>query len=354
MKSTKKSLLASGVSLLLSAALLVGSTFAWFTDSVTNTGNRVEAGTLKVDLLMDKGDGKGYQSIDEGSGDIFNEAEGGNGYNWEPGMTQVVYLAVENQGTLSLKYNIRLDILEDGLAEALQFVVVDGAQYGAVKSWDEIKSDANVVADYIVDGQISAAPQGHLSAGKTEYFALAVHMAESAGNDYQNSSFAMDVKVIAGQYTEEKDGFGNSDYDKDAPYETGDGNFSGGFGTVESPYLVSTKEDLLNIGYKGFGEEDGEDYFYNRVFQLTQDIDMEDEPIKNLGSFRGLLDGNGYSLKNVNFTSEGEGLGNNVGLFSGLNGATTAKFTKQQPPRSWQAPIAMRSTAKIILLPVVR
>ncbi len=134
MKSKKKSLLASGASLLLSAALLAGSTFAWFTDSVTNTGNRVEAGTLKVDLLMDKGDGKGYQSIDEGSGDIFNEAEGGNGYNWEPGMTQVVYLAVENKGTLSLKYNIRLDILEDGLAEALQFVVVDGAQYGAVKS----------------------------------------------------------------------------------------------------------------------------------------------------------------------------------------------------------------------------
>lgn len=346
MKSKKKSLLASGASLLLSAALLAGSTFAWFTDSVTNTGNRVETGTLKVDLLMDKGDGKGYQSIDEGSGDIFNEAEGGNGYNWEPGMTQVVYLAVENQGTLSLKYNIRLDILEDGLAEALQFVVVDGAQYGAVKSWDEIKRDANVVADYIVDGQISAAPQGHLSAGETEYFALAVHMAESAGNDYQNSSFAMDVKVIAGQYTEEKDGFGNSDYDKDAPYETGDGNFSGGFGTVESPYLVSTKEDLLNIGYKGFGEEDGEDYFYNRVFQLTQDIDMENEPIKNLGSFRGLLDGNGYSLKNVNFTSEGEGYGSNVGLFASLNGGSNSEIYEATTPEELASPYCYEINGK--------
>ena len=37
MHSTKKSLLASGVALLASVALLAGTTFAWFTDSVTNT-----------------------------------------------------------------------------------------------------------------------------------------------------------------------------------------------------------------------------------------------------------------------------------------------------------------------------
>ena len=48
MQSTKKSLLASGLSLVASAALLVGTTFAWFTDSVTNTGNTIQAGTLDV------------------------------------------------------------------------------------------------------------------------------------------------------------------------------------------------------------------------------------------------------------------------------------------------------------------
>ncbi len=321
----KKSLLASGLALLVCFALLMGSTFAWFTDSVTNTGNRVEAGTLAVDLLMDKGDGNGYVSIDKGQGDIFEED--GNGYNWEPGMTQVVYLAVQNQGTLSIKYNINLEILEDGLAPALEFAVADGVQYGGLSSWDEVSAGANVVADYIVDGMINAAPQGQLSAGETEYFALAVHMAEEAGNEYMNESFAMDVRVVAGQYTEETDGFGSNQYDDDAPYETGDGNFSGGYGTAESPYLISTKEDLMNIGFKGYGQEDGEDYFYNRVFQLTQDIDMENTPIRNLGSFRGLLDGNGYSLENVNFTSESNvGYGDTVGLFSGLNGGSTSEI----------------------------
>lgn len=336
MKKTKRSLLASGISLAVSAALLVGTTFAWFTDSVTNTGNRIESGTLDVDLLMDKGNG--YVRIDKGEGDIFDEAVGGNGYNWEPGMTQVVYLAVRNNGSLSLKYNILLDIIDDGLAKVLEFVVTDGAQYGSISSWDEIKGNANIVADYIVDGQISAAPQGHLSAGETDYFALTVHMAESADNNYQKKAFEMDVKVVAGQYTEEKDGFGNSDYDASAPYETGDGNFSGGYGTAESPYLISTKDDLLKIGYKGFGEEDGEDYFYNRVFQLTDDIDMENEPIKNLGSFRGLLDGNGYSLKNVNFTSAGEGYGNNVGLFASLNGGSTSEIYEAKTEEDFASP----------------
>ena len=318
----KGKVLVSALLLLACVFALIGTTLAWFTAIVTNDGNRIEAGSLKVDLLMDKGNG--YQSIAGGSGDIFNEA--GNGARWEPGRTEVVYLAVQNAGNLALKYNINLAVLDDGLANALEFVVTDGAKYGDIQSWTQVSADANVVADYIVDGQISAAPQGRLSAGQTDYFALSVHMMESAGNEFALQNFSMDVKIVAGQAAEESDGFGNSDYDADAPYETGDGNFSGGFGTPESPYLISTKEDLMAIGYKGFGQEDGEDYFYNHVFQLTDDIDMENEPIKNLGSFRGLLDGNGYSLKNVNFTSEGEGYSNNVGLFAGLNGGGNSEI----------------------------
>ena len=50
MKSTKKSLLASGGAILASVALLAGTTFAWFTDSVVNTGNKIQAGTLDIEL----------------------------------------------------------------------------------------------------------------------------------------------------------------------------------------------------------------------------------------------------------------------------------------------------------------
>ena len=106
-----------------------------------------------------------------------------------------------------------------------------------------------------------------------------------------------------------------------------DGNFSGGNGTPEHPYLISTLDDLLKIGYKGTGTVDGEDYFYNHVFQLTNDIDMQNTPIRNLGSFRGLLDGNGHKLLNVNFTSASEdGYGSTVGLFAALNGGSNSEI----------------------------
>ncbi|MBR2615392.1 MAG: SipW-dependent-type signal peptide-containing protein, partial [Clostridia bacterium] len=58
-KTTKRALLMSALALLLSVSMLVGSTFAWFTDSVTSAGNKIQAGTLKIDLeLFQNGDYK--------------------------------------------------------------------------------------------------------------------------------------------------------------------------------------------------------------------------------------------------------------------------------------------------------
>ena len=50
MKNSKRSLVASGLSLAVSAALLLGTTFAWFTDSVTSANNKIQAGNLEVAL----------------------------------------------------------------------------------------------------------------------------------------------------------------------------------------------------------------------------------------------------------------------------------------------------------------
>ncbi len=53
MKRAKKSnrpLIVSIVSITVCLVLLIGTTVAWFTDSVSNTGNRIEAGTLDVEL----------------------------------------------------------------------------------------------------------------------------------------------------------------------------------------------------------------------------------------------------------------------------------------------------------------
>lgn len=227
-KNTKRALLASVLSVALCCAMLIGSTFAWFTDSVTNTGNRIQAGNLEIDLLMDKQDGNGYVSIAGGVGDIFNEAQIAQNSNktlWEPGKTQIVYLGVQNKGSLALKYNILLDVTDNGLAGALEYAVLDGAQasdLAGVTDWKALKAMEGAQTGDIKAGRTTAAPNGCLdeiangTKDETDYFALAVHMKEDADNEYQGKDITIDVTVVATQATAEEDGFGNDDYDAGA------------------------------------------------------------------------------------------------------------------------------------------
>ncbi|MBQ2742453.1 MAG: hypothetical protein IJF32_06580 [Oscillospiraceae bacterium] len=229
-KATKKALFMSMLSLLLCFTMLMGATFAWFTDTVTSKNNRIVAGNLDVDLVMYKeADGK-YVSIAGGNGDIFSEATG-NGINWEPGKTEIVYLGVKNLGSLALKYNILLDIVdgEIPLSGSLEYAIIDGAEYEADKyaNWQAVKAAAgSQVAPMPTGTGLLAAENGTLDGVLTnpdveevEYFALAVHMKEEATNEYQNGSITIDVTVLATQLAAEFDSFNNT-YDEEAPFGT--------------------------------------------------------------------------------------------------------------------------------------
>ena len=54
--TTKRRVLASFLSLALCVSMLVGSTYAWFTDTVTSSGNIIKSGTLDVGMLWADGD----------------------------------------------------------------------------------------------------------------------------------------------------------------------------------------------------------------------------------------------------------------------------------------------------------
>ena len=228
-KTTKRALLTSIMALMLCFAMLTGTTFAWFTDTETSSNNRIVAGTLDVDLQMDKAEDGNYVSIAGGSGDIFKEGANANDSTatlWEPGKTQVVYLAVANLGNLALKYNIVLNVTDEdttdavNLADVLEFAVVDYgkdiANVQRVGSWDA-SAAVPTLGSLLVDGKVVAAPNGQLEIGKKDYFALAVHMQEEAGNEYQGKSISIDVTVVATQLNAEEDSFGK-DYDEDADY----------------------------------------------------------------------------------------------------------------------------------------
>ena len=230
---TKKALLMSVLSMMLCVAMLVGMTFAWFTDTASTSVNKIQAGKLDVELLMRDGEGK-YQNIGDSQQVIFGSENSLVAQNnnqdtlWEPGKTQVAYLAVRNAGNLALKYNIVLDIVDNGLAGALKYVIVpQGKKIGEGQNFNERVDDWNTLknlANPLPTGRVTAAEKGCLdeiardsrNVDETEYFALVIHMDENAGNTYQGKDVTIDLKVVATQKDAEADSNGTN-YDKDAP-----------------------------------------------------------------------------------------------------------------------------------------
>ena len=234
-KSTKSNLILSIISVLLCSAVLIGSTLAWFTDSVTSGGNKIVAGNLKADLVHVGGGENGDSvSIKENPGHlIFNYDK------WEPGYTVVETLKVVNGGNLAFKF--RLDAVSVGavtgpngenLADVIDVYVYEGDDVSTTASfadmtpengWRNAGSLAALMAD--TDGMAHGVllPAGATATngeavGEAQ-MTVALHMQESAGIEYQGLSLGeLSFILNAAQYTYESDGFG-PDYDTDAEYD---------------------------------------------------------------------------------------------------------------------------------------
>ena len=109
-KSTKRALLTSVVAMILCFTMLLGTTFAWFTDSVSSNGNVIQSGTLDVKLFQhfENTSVEITDSSDPIFGKIDSESANANSADtlWEPGKTQTVYLSIKNDGSLALKYAV--------------------------------------------------------------------------------------------------------------------------------------------------------------------------------------------------------------------------------------------------------
>ncbi len=208
MKGMKKSLLASGVALLASVALLAGTTFAWFTDSVTNTGNRIQAGNLDVELVDENG-------VPIAEDDPIFDYE-----LWEPGYSTRAKFGVKNNGTLAVKFRMSFKeiMITDGIGDVLDVYRLDN---------DATTIPEDAVPTCTLADALQGNDQGYtpvygmdlLLPGETAWLNVAVKMNEQAGNQYQGAAAMFDIQVVATQATSEEDGFHNPNYDADAEYE---------------------------------------------------------------------------------------------------------------------------------------
>lgn len=218
-KTSRKTLVASGLAVAVSVALLAGTTFAWFTDSVVNKGNKIESGTLDVTLSeLDKENG--YQPVGEQA--IFDYA------NWEPGYSDVAAFKIGNEGSLALKYQFDIVTTGDGAAELDKLAEVIDVYYRNDNTTGESTTlPENVegmtkvgTLSEVLANQENGVAFGHLESGEADYATIALKMQETAGNDYQGlaEEAEFDIVLKATQYTSETDGFGSNQYDAAATY----------------------------------------------------------------------------------------------------------------------------------------
>ena len=214
-KNTKRALLTSVMALFLCFAMLLGTTFAWFTDSVTSGNNIIKSGTLDVEMYWADGTEAPDSATwtDASTGAIFNYDK------WEPGYVEVRHIKIANVGTLALKYQIK--IVANGevsdLADVIDVYYVDPAQQIADRTALTDDNKLGTLTDVLAN--LANTANGELPAGENDTITLALKMQESAGNEYQNKSIGSDFSVIlmATQLTAESDSF-DDQYDKDAKY----------------------------------------------------------------------------------------------------------------------------------------
>ena len=232
-RATKRALISSMVTMILCVAMLIGTTFAWFTDTASTGVNKIQAGNLDVELVDGNGNplGASLQWV-KAAGHENEEVL------WEPGATyNLQSFKIKNNGNLALKYKIVVSGVQEGDAELLQVL-------------DFTMKEGETALDLKAEHKLAAGETSGL-------ITLTAQMKQEAGNEYQNKEInGITITVVATQDTVESDSKDNQ-YDKDATYpvvstedlkkaleETG-GNFTVGDDIPVTPVVADTTVDTL-------------------------------------------------------------------------------------------------------------
>ena len=217
-KSTKRALLGSIMAMVLCLAMLVGATFAWFTDTASTGVNKIQSGNLDVALEMKDASGN-WVSAEGKTLDFVKAADAkGEAILWEPGCTYTLpELRVVNNGNLALKYKVTITGINGSakLNEAIEWTI----------------------------GDVAMGAEQHLKAGESNTFTIKGHMKESAGNEYMDLTISgISITVYATQDAVESDSF-NNQYDKNAAYK-GTQEFTEGTHTLSNGVVALNPNDI--------------------------------------------------------------------------------------------------------------
>ena len=243
-KATKRALLTSVMALVMCVVMLVGTTFAWFTDTASTSVNKIEAGKLDVDMVDANGDSLVGKTLS------WQKADAGKSQEvlWEPGATyDLNEFQIVNKGSLALKYEITVNGVKGSskLLEAIDFTA---------KIKDEDVALNNLTGVLLPKGATAQAAGEVVE--KTDLITISGTMRTSAGNEYQGLTIdGVSITVVATQYTYEYDSNGKTyDGTADATIQVNKDNIQdyldGKYGSIDGMTLVLAAGDYgqLELG----------------------------------------------------------------------------------------------------------
>ena len=321
----RNALVTSIISLLLCVSMLVGTTFAWFTDEVVTGMNTIAAGNLDIELLAN---GKSVATETK----LFDDVE-----LWEPGVVVYENLQIANVGTLALKYQMTLnfgnenDLNGHKLSEVLKIAVIDKIADNATRA--EVlaaaeAAQATSLADFNVTGMLEAGAstdeQTYVifwKANENEVDNLYNANNGQETSDKQPLHIDFGVKLFATQQMLEEDSFG-PDYDGAAAWTTlAD---TAWYSENATEFIIYSAEELA--GFAALVNEGKS--FAGQTVKLGGNIDLAGHPWTPIGNwdnaFAGTFDGQGFTISNL-YMNDAEGEG--IGLFGVVEKATIKNFT---------------------------
>ena len=264
-RATKRTLLTSVMALVMCVVMLVGTTFAWFTDTASTGVNKIQAGNLDIEVEYRTTADSNWKTLDNAT-DLFGAAD----TRFEPGHTRVVELKIKNAGNLALKYKIGMNVVSEtaGINKdddpyklsnylkvattAIMACNTGNPTTDATAAWFDTavfkrdfslwKNEQNFGSFELEKTETGVVnqllPNGEVVLG------MKVWMPESVGNEANAktsddaASISFGLNILATQYIGETDSFGNN-YDKDATYPV-----------VDAAALAASVADLAAPGNK--------------------------------------------------------------------------------------------------------
>ena len=268
-KATKRALLTSVMALVMCVVMLVGTTFAWFTDTASTGVNKIQAGNLKMEVTYKNTAGGNFEKVDKETPVFNNEAL------WEPGHVEFAVLNVKNTGSLALKYKLGINIVSETgstnvngdtfkLSDYIKFAVIEGdATENGIERAALVAAAENAGSKLINEGY---SKENNLNkTNDADTVTLVVWMPETVGNKANHKTgvdaptIDLGIKVDATQYTYEKDSFDNQ-YDAKADVELATTATINGqeYASMQEAYeaVQPTVSSVFGLGQEAFSTSD--------------------------------------------------------------------------------------------------